>query len=62
MKYTIVNQFVKYARKELENAETSCLVVKGGPWFQGIEVATLLGYKCPKRALFDHALLSLRIS
>jgi len=49
-----MNQIVKYMCEELDNAEISCLTVNGEPWFKGIEIAMLLGYKCPKKALFDH--------
>ena len=49
-----MSQIVKYACEELDNVEISCLTVNGEPWFKGIEVAILLGYKCPKKALFDH--------
>ena len=49
-----MSSIVKYTCEELDNAEISCLTVNGEPWFKGIEVAILLGYKCPKKALFDH--------
>ncbi len=40
-----MDSIVKYACEELGGAEISCLMVKGDPWFKGIDVATLLGYK-----------------
>ena len=49
-----MSQIVKYTCEELDNAEISCLTVNGEPWFKGNAVAILLGYKYPKKALFDH--------
>ena len=51
---------VQYVCEELENVEISCMVVNGDPWFKGIEVAKVLGYKCPRKALFDHAPLKFK--
>ncbi len=44
-----MNLIVKYVNEELKNAEISCPVVPGDPWFKGIEVAKVLGYKCPTK-------------
>ena len=55
-----MSQIVKYVCEELDNVEMSCIVVNDEPWFKGIEVAALLGYKCPKKALFDHAPLKFK--
>jgi prophage antirepressor-like protein len=49
-----MSQIVKYTCEELDNAEISCLIVNGEPWFNGAEVATLLGYKKPRGAVYDH--------
>ena len=49
-----MSQIVKHACEELDNAEISCLIVNGEPWFNGAEVATLLGYKKPRGAVYDH--------
>ncbi len=55
-----MSQIVKHACEELKNAESSCLVVNGDPWFKGIEVATLSRCKCPKQPLFDHVPLKFK--
>ena len=49
-----MSQIVKYACEALDNAEISCFIVKGDPWFKGIEVATVLGYARPRDAVYDH--------
>ena len=49
-----MSQIIKYACEELSNAEISCLMVKGEPWFRGIDVATILGYAKPRKAVYDH--------
>ena len=46
-----MSQIVKYACEALDNAEISCFIVKGDPWFKGIEVATVLGYAKPRNAV-----------
>jgi prophage antirepressor-like protein len=35
-------------------------MVKGDPWFKGTDVATILGYKIPKKAVFDHVPLKFK--
>ena len=40
-----------HACEELEGVEIRCTIVKGEPWFSGAEVATLLGYKKPRKAV-----------
>ncbi|MFM7977780.1 MAG: BRO family protein, partial [Candidatus Fonsibacter sp.] len=32
----------------------TCIVVGGDPWFKGNEIATILGYTCPRYAIRDH--------
>ena len=49
-----MSQIVKYTCEALAGVEISCFMLHGEPWFKGVEVAILLGYKCPKKALFDH--------
>ena len=49
-----MSQIVKYMCEEIENAEISCIVVSGEPWFNGAEVASALGYKKPRGAVYDH--------
>jgi prophage antirepressor-like protein len=55
-----MSPIVKYACEELGGAEISCMMVKGEPWFCGAEVATVLGYKVPKKAVFDHVPLKFK--
>ena len=49
-----MSQIVKYMCEEIENVEISCIVVIGEPWFNGAEVASALGYKKPRGAVYDH--------
>ena len=49
-----MSQIVKYMCEEIENVEISCIVVNGEPWFCGAEVASALGYKKPRGAVYDH--------
>ena len=55
-----MSQIVKYACEELSGAEISCLMIKGEPWFNGAEIATLLGYKKPRGAVYDHVPLKFK--
>jgi len=50
----------RYACKELEGVEISCIVVKGEPWFKGSEVAMALGYKYPSDAVCYHVPLKFK--
>ena len=45
---------VNYACEELCGAGISCLTIQGEPWVRGAEVATLLGCKKPRGAVYDH--------
>ena len=38
-----MDSIVKFACEELGGAAIRCLIVKGDPWFCGVEVATVLG-------------------
>jgi prophage antirepressor-like protein len=49
-----MSQIAKYACDELGGAEISCIVVKGEPWFKGVDVASVLGYSRPSDAVYDH--------
>ena len=53
-------EIVKYACDELGGAEISCIVVKGEPWFKGIEVASVLGFKFVSDAVKDHVPLKFK--
>ena len=55
-----MTQIVKYACEELSGVEISCIMIKGEPWFNGAEVATLLGYKKPRGAVYDHVPLKFK--
>ncbi len=55
-----MSQIEKYACEELGGAEISCIVIKGDPWFKGIEVATVLGYARPRDAVYDHVPLKFK--
>ena len=55
-----MSQIVKYVCEELENAEISCVMVNGDPWFKGIDVATVLGYARPRDAVYDHVPLKFK--
>jgi prophage antirepressor-like protein len=55
-----MSPIVKYACEELGGAEISCLMVKGDPWFCGIEVASVLGYARPSEAISDHVPLKFK--
>ena len=46
-----MSQIVKYACEALDNVEISCFTVNAEPWFKGIEIAILLGYKCLKNTV-----------
>ena len=37
-----MSSIVKYACKALAGAEISCIMIKGEPWFKGVEVATII--------------------
>ncbi len=47
-----MSPIVKYACEELGGAEICCLMVKGDPWFKGIEVAKVLGHKNESDAIY----------
>ena len=55
-----MSQIAKYTCDELAGAEISCVVIKGDPWFKGIEVATVLGYAKPRKAVYDHVPLKFK--
>ena len=55
-----MSSIVKFACDEFDGAKISCLMVKGDPWFKGTDVATILGYKIPKKAVFDHVPLKFK--
>ena len=50
-----MSQIVKYVCEELENAEISCVMVNGDPWFKGIDV-----YARPRDAVYDHVPLKFK--
>jgi prophage antirepressor-like protein len=47
-----MDSIVKFACEEIGGAEISCMMVKGEPWFCGVEVATVLGYKKPRQTIW----------
>jgi len=57
-----MSQIVKYVCEELGNAEINCITVKGEPWFKGIDVAEILGYAKPRKAVYDHVPLKYKTS
>ena len=50
----------RYACKELEGVEISCIAVKGEPSFKGVEVAMALGYMYASDAVKDHVPLKFK--
>ncbi len=55
-----MSQIFKYACEELGGAEISCFIIKGEPWFKGVEVATVLGYAKPRNAVYEHVPLKFK--
>ena len=55
-----MNQIVKYACEALAGAEISCIMIKGEPWFKGIDVAVVLGYARPRDAVYEHVPLKFK--
>ena len=55
-----MSSIVKYACKALAGAEISCFMIKGEPWFKGVEVATILGYARPRDAVYEHVPLKFK--
>ena len=55
-----MSSIVKYACEELAGVEISCFIVKGEPWFKGIEVATVLGYARPRTAVYEQVPLKFK--
>ena len=55
-----MSQIVKYTCEELGGAEISCFMIKGEPWFKGVEVATVLGYARPRDAVYEHVPLKFK--
>ena len=51
---------VKYACEELAGAEISCFMIKGEPWFKGVEVAKVLGHQNERNAVFKHVPLKFK--
>ena len=49
-----MNSIVKCNCNELGNAEISCVLVDGEPWFKAIDVATVLKYKDTDSAVRHH--------
>jgi len=49
-----MNSIVKYNCNELGNAEISCLLVDGEPWFKAIDVAKVLKYVDTDKAIRMH--------
>ena len=49
-----MSSIVKYACEELGGATVGCLMVKGEPWFKGIDVAAVLGYQNTRAAVYTH--------
>jgi len=49
-----MNSIVKYNCNELGNAEISCVLVDGEPWFKAIDVAKILQYKDTDDAVRNH--------
>jgi prophage antirepressor-like protein len=45
-------QITKYSCEQLDGVKLSCLVVKGEPWFCGVEVAKALGYEKPRQTVW----------
>ena len=41
-------------RFHFNNNAITCIVVDGDPWFEGNEIATILGYTFPRYAIRDH--------
>ena len=55
-----MSQLAKCACEELGGAEISYIIVKGEPWFKGVEVAKVLGYKYASDAVKDHVPLKFK--
>ena len=41
-------------RFQFNTKDITCYVVNGDPYFKGNDVASILGYACPGKALIDH--------
>ena len=55
-----MSQIVKYACEALDNAEISCFVFNGEPYFKGVEVAKVLGHQNERNAVFKHVPLKFK--
>ena len=55
-----MSQIVKYACEALDNAEISCFVFNGEPWFKGVEVAKILGHHNERNAVYKHVPLKFK--
>ena len=55
-----MSSIVKYTCEALDNAEISCFVFNGEPYFKGVEVATVLGYAKPRNAVYEHVPLKFK--
>ena len=55
-----MSQLAKCVCEELGGAEISYIIVKGEPWFKGVEVAKVLGYKYASDAVKDHVPLKFK--
>jgi very-short-patch-repair endonuclease len=49
-------QITKRVCEELGGVEISCVTVNGEQWFKALEVAKVMGYKCPKNAISFHVI------
>ena len=47
-----MDSIVKFACEELGGVKIGCLIVKGDPWFCGVEVARVLGYAKPRNTVY----------
>ncbi len=55
-----MSSIVKYACEELDNAEISCFMFNGEPYFKGIEVARVLGHDNVSNAVYKYVPLKFK--
>ena len=47
-------QITKYACEQLADTEIACVLINDEPWFRGNDVAEVLDYARPRKAIQDH--------
>lgn len=51
---------VKYSCEALAGAKISCIMIKGEPWFKGVEIAKILGHENERSAIYKHVPLKFK--